>query len=616
MPGPLAPPSGARFSTGEDLGFLIGPSTPPVGAVIVSPDGIGLDFITSRNPPGTTFYLLPGVHTIGAPHPSVFSQVVPLDGNTYVGAPGAIIDGHGINLYAFTQHAVNVTIEYLEIRGFICPFDEFTVNHDAGDNWTIRYCNIHNNGGAGVGLGTGALISHCWLHDNTQYGYSSFAPPVDSGATSALSNVTIDHCEIAHNGDYNDEFNPDGTPTGHGRNGAGKFWDTNGITFTNSWVHENLLVGVWADTNNINFHFEGNLVENNWAVGLFYEISYNFLITNNTFRGNAITDGLRRAAGPDNFPTASIYISESGGDVAVSATNAASAITGNTFVNNWGDITLWENSDRFCNSPSNTSGKVYKPHGHGASLAECNNPVAKVLTVSLTAGSPLFTVTSGVLENTDEGRPASGVGIPDGATLDEPTNANGFSGGYLGPTQGRLSANATTTAIGVTLTLAAGSINVDPAFTACRWHTQNITIEQNAFYHNRAAVLGPARIPSSITTGKMAMVALYGTFPSWSPYQGTTIQQSITFTQNNLWRNNTYTGDYGHWVPSDTSFTKSFSEWQAAPYAQDGGSTLSSLAYAGDIMKWSPVSNSVRQSPTSLANLNGALLTALGWKSG
>jgi hypothetical protein len=31
------------------------------------------------------------------------------------------------------------------------------------------------------------------------------------------------------------------------------------------------------------------------------------------------------------------------------------AITGNTFVNNWGGVILWENSNRYCASPDNTS---------------------------------------------------------------------------------------------------------------------------------------------------------------------------------------------------------------------------------------------------------------------
>ena len=58
-----------------------------------------------------------------------------------IGAPGAIISGQGINDYAFTQQAKDVTIEYLTIKDFGKPGDnnnQGVVNHDAGSNWTIE----------------------------------------------------------------------------------------------------------------------------------------------------------------------------------------------------------------------------------------------------------------------------------------------------------------------------------------------------------------------------------------------------------------------------------------------------------------------------------------------
>ena len=60
-----------------------------------------------------------------------FAQI-PAKTDTFVGAPGAILDGQDQNDYAFTQDASNVTVEYLEIRHFVCPLDEGVVNHDAG----------------------------------------------------------------------------------------------------------------------------------------------------------------------------------------------------------------------------------------------------------------------------------------------------------------------------------------------------------------------------------------------------------------------------------------------------------------------------------------------------
>src|SRR5207237_471031 len=126
----------------------------------------------------------------------------------------------------------------------------------------------------------------------------------------------------------------------------------------------------------------------------------------------------------------------------------------------------------------------------------------------------------------------------------------------------------------VTMTIAAGTVNVEPAYTACKWMTRNVTVSGNTFHHSAATVLAGYTLPSGVITGKMAMISQYGTFPSWSPYLGDTISQAITFDQNNVWANNTYVGDY-RWMPFDTGHNLSFAQWQASPYGQDVGSTFS-----------------------------------------
>ena len=572
---PDTPPEGARFSTGEDLALLDGPTTAPVGAVIVDPDTDDLSDVTVAEPAGTTFYLLPGRHVLGGGSPGAFDQVIPKNGNTYVGAPKAVLDGRNVNQYAFTGPGSDVTIRYLEVANFACPFDEFVVNHDAAQGWTVEYCDFHNNGGAALGLGTDIVVRHCWLHHNRQYGFSCFKFAVDDGDTPSVTDVAIHLCEIHHNGDPRDEFEPDGDLTFRGRNGGCKFWDADGIVFTDSWIHHSYLTGVWADTNDIHMRLQGNLIEDNWGEGFFYEISYNFLVIGNTFRRNCIRKGLWRnyAGSGDPFPSPAIYISESGSEAAVGGLYAASSeITGNRFVNNWDDITLWENSDRFCNSPANTSSKIYKPQTGGASLAACNNPTGRNLTVTLISGSPNFTVTSGTLEFTDEGQFVSGTGIPGGTKIKEPTTANGFQGGYIDGTHGVLTANATSSG-SVTMAVAAGTIDVGPANYDCRWHTQLVDIHDNVFEHNEAEVLGPNTLQGTVVTGKQAVISQYGTFPTWSPYQADTIQQAITFDQDNLWHGNIYRGDY-NFMPFDTSNLLTYANWQDAPYGQDAGSTM------------------------------------------
>lgn len=583
-------PTGTRFSTGQDAALLAGPSSAPGGAVTVTPGGTGLDALTTSNAAGTTFYLLAGTHILGTPgSPSVFDQVIPKAGNTYIGAPGAILSGQNVNKYAFTQTAANVTIKYLEVVNFASDLEQFVINHDTGDNWTIQYCNIHNNSAAAVGLGSGSVLQYCWIHHNQQYAFSAFNFPVTDAATCSVQTVLIDHCELGYNGTVADEYNADGTPTGNGRNGGGKFWDTQDMTITNNWVHHN-LVGIWADTNNVRLRLEDNLIEYNLGEGFFYEISYNFLVKHNIFRQNAIYKGFTFSQRSDNFPVAAVYISESGGDSAVDATYADCEIVGNRFVDNWGDITLWENADRYCNSVANTSQKIYKPKGHGATLGICNDPTPKTVTCSTTSGSTLLTATSGTFVFSDDGRAVSGSGIQSGAIIANPdTN---FQAGFVDSTHANMDKTATATATGVSVTLAAGTINTT-GYDACRWKTQNITVHGNSFDHNQTRVLGstpPSQVPNgwltwtgsitlggSTTTGKIAILSQVGSSPSWSPYMGTVIQDAITSSQSNSWHHNAYRGPYT-WMPHDTgNGNKPFATWQGT-YSQDGSSTSSGTA--------------------------------------
>ena len=132
-----------------------------------------------------------------------------------------------------------------------------------------------------------------------------------------------------------------------GCSGGGKFWATAGGTVTNNWVHDNGFVGIWADTDNSGFNISGNYIDNNWAEGIIYEVSYNASITDNGFVDNAWGQGPSPALG--GFPDPGLYISESGSDSRVSGAYGASfSISSNAFVDNWGGVAIYENSNRAC----------------------------------------------------------------------------------------------------------------------------------------------------------------------------------------------------------------------------------------------------------------------------
>jgi len=352
---PLEPP--ARMCGSSQLD---GPAPPPAGAVRVDP-GRNLNDATAAAPPGTTFWLAPGVHTLAK---TAFGQVAPLTGNTYTGAPGAILDGQGVNRYAFTSvppnAATGVTIRHLTIRNFVAPLGEATVNQGAGAGWVIEYNTVTRNGGAGVFLGSDGVLRHNCLTANSEYGFSMFKP-------GGLRNVTVDHNEVSENNTDDWETKKPGC----GCTGGGKFWDVTGGTVTNNWVHHNHSVGLWADTNNVAFRFEGNYINDNDGQGIYYEISYNFLIKDNTLKHNTWALGRQFAARGDYFPVGTIYIAESGGDKRVSPTFAASEIVGNVLEDNWGGVAIWESANRFCHSPNNTSTE-YCTKGGAASFEKCS----------------------------------------------------------------------------------------------------------------------------------------------------------------------------------------------------------------------------------------------------
>lgn len=142
---------------------------------------------------------------------------------------------------------------------------------------------------------------------------------------------------------------------GCGCTGGVKFWAVDGADVRGNWVHDNRGTGLWADTNNNDFLIEGNVLEDNQGAALMYETSYNAVIRNNTIRRNNWVEGRRYAERGDTFPFATVYVSESGGEPRVKARTDTLEISGNLFEDNWNAITLWENADRFCNSPANTS---------------------------------------------------------------------------------------------------------------------------------------------------------------------------------------------------------------------------------------------------------------------
>ncbi len=310
---------------------------------------MNLDQATQAHPAGTVFWLAPGRHTLGT---ETQARVAPKDGNTYIGAPGAILDGQKLNRYAFTQTAKDVTVRHLTIENFVAPEDEGVFNHDSGEGWTLEASTVRNNGGAASMAGARNTFRDNCLAQNGQYAINAWQPD------DAVVDLVIDHNEIRGN-------NAD-----HHSVGAGaKLWAARRVRMTHNWVHDNQGTGLWADTDSVEILVEGNLIEDNRDQGLACTLSYNVMIRFNAFRRNAVAQGQARIVDP--FPAGAVFLANTGGTDSGGYQYSAMEIHHNLFEDNWDDVVLWEDADRFCGSPSNPSVGYCTL---GATLDDCRSP--------------------------------------------------------------------------------------------------------------------------------------------------------------------------------------------------------------------------------------------------
>ena len=70
------------------------------------------------------------------------------------------------------------------------------------------------------------------------------------------------------------------------------------------------------------------------------------------------------------------------------------------------------------------------------------------------------------------------------------------------------------------------------------------------------------------------LVSNWGSYPDWSPYQGTVVEKAITFEQDNQWRDNHYSGPWRFMALELWNRDPAGASGALAPYGQDAGSTL------------------------------------------
>jgi len=341
-PLPTPPPSAGGAPTAPpvtwcETGLPASPySSAPAGAVTV-PAGNNSSLFQYQLPAHTTYWFAPGKHTSASIQTS--------DGDTFLGAPGAIMDGGNTNAYAFVGQYndtsdQNVTIKYLTIEDYDPMQGGGTVNGNGNNGWTEEYDLMqYNSPGAAMMLGGDNTVSDNCMTENGEYGfngYSYVAETYEHTFTGGATNITFTNNDLSYNNTQK---------TNSGIEGGGKFWQNGNVTVTGNYFHNNIdSPGVWMDTDNAGFLVRDNYISNNDGEGLMYEISYNADIIDNTFVDNAIKAGL----GNPGFPTGAIYISESGGNSAVASNYSGELnIQDNVFNDNWSGVVLYQNSNRY-----------------------------------------------------------------------------------------------------------------------------------------------------------------------------------------------------------------------------------------------------------------------------
>ena len=241
--------------------------------------GVGDDArsVVNAHGAGTTYIVKAGTHLRN------FS-VQPKSGDRFCGEPGAVLDGGRSLASAFSGGATNVTLDSITVVNYDTGWQGAAIwpqTHASG--WVVRNVSALRNGWAGLMAADGMQILGGHYNDNDQLGIGG------NEATGVVLDgldddpATLDGPELAGNHTLRAscEFE-----------GGGMKWDVGQVTIRNVHAHHNDCRGLWADINARGALIEHNLVEDNWAEGIFYEISQDAVIRNNRVYRNGV-----RAAG-------------------------------------------------------------------------------------------------------------------------------------------------------------------------------------------------------------------------------------------------------------------------------------------------------------------------------
>jgi parallel beta-helix repeat protein len=215
-----------------------------------------------NSPPGTTFLIRRGVHRR--------QTVQPKEGMSFIGEPGAVLDGENATAQAFlARNARDVTVRGLHITRYAPPGSGAAIEGHGSEKWTVEGNEIDGNvnGGErayGVRVGTGWILRRNSIHHNGWVGVQGYE--------------CFDSLIEANDIYANPPANFDDTV---GEAANIKLFECGRIVIRGNYVHDGFFRGIWVDTMAPDVTIEHNRVVNHGRAGIWYEVSYRGTIRNN-----------------------------------------------------------------------------------------------------------------------------------------------------------------------------------------------------------------------------------------------------------------------------------------------------------------------------------------------
>jgi parallel beta-helix repeat protein len=247
-------------------------SAPPAGAVLIT-DGANAKQLVHRDPPGTSFVIATGTH-------SLFS-VVPQAGDRFYAQPGAVLDGAHAAITAFKPPhggtADNVAVigasqgSPLVIENYgksqhsqtaaVQTYSQSPAPGVYSTGWWLQWVEVTGSSSRGVSLSDHMVVLQCRIVDNDRLG-------IGGGG----NGVTIAGTVVNDNGiDVSD-----------------KGWEAGGIKtiadnvlIANDLIEGNGAPGIWTDSGATDVLMTGNHLSGN-TYGVRVEISNRVSVTGNT----------------------------------------------------------------------------------------------------------------------------------------------------------------------------------------------------------------------------------------------------------------------------------------------------------------------------------------------